>query len=113
MKIKINQTLKSINGKDDMLEKGTALTLKDIVVASLLRPVDDEYQQTPQGAMISKKGDTLNQKLEKWDIFKKVRDAENEVELLASEITIITDIIGNIYPQIIVGQCFEMLENHK
>lgn len=95
MKIKLNQEIQNEFGKP--LKRGNfpPVTLKDIIVASILQPVRDEEE---------------HKKLEKYDIFKKIRSKKEEVELKAEEITTIKKMISKFQPQLIVGQCHEMIE---
>jgi hypothetical protein len=54
--------------------------------------------------------DTQEDKLKKYIIFKKIRDAKDEVELSLQELTLIKKCIGRINPPLIMGQAFEMLD---
>ena len=99
MKIKLNQELTYQDGKTLIKDKDQVITLKDICTRALLSPIEKESMQS---------------KLEKWDIFKKIRDAGNDwIELKSEEITIIKAAMGIFEPQLILGQCIEMLENSK
>lgn len=95
MKIKINVQLKGVDGISAIGDTENPMTLKDVCVSSILTPVADD----------SEKG-----KFEKWEIFKKLRDAKEEVTLTAEEITVIKKGIGKFQPPLILGQCFELLE---
>lgn len=98
MKIKLNTTLKGIDGilvLDDPDFPGKKLTLKSKIMTSLLASRPDESDK---------------EKLERYDIFKKVRDAPAEIDLKAEEIVIIKKAIGRIQPPLILGQCFELLD---
>jgi hypothetical protein len=99
MKIKINETLKGIDGVEILKgDKGHALTLKDICVNSVLTPIQEDDDR---------------KKFEKYEIFKKVRDAKDFVELTVEEIALTKKAIGKIQPPLIMGQCYEMLENNE
>lgn len=99
MKIKVNETLKGIDGVEVLKgEKGRPLTLKDICINSILSP---------------DQGDDDKKKFEKWEIFKKVRDANDFAELTVEEITIVKKSIGKIQPPLILGQCYEIIESSK
>jgi len=91
MKIKINTQLTGAEGK--LIDP--ALTLKEVCINSILTPIQEDKEKT---------------KLDKYDIFKKLRDAKIEVELKAEEIVVIKKAIGLLQPPLIMGQCFEMLE---
>jgi hypothetical protein len=96
MKVKVNETLKGIDGVEVLKnERGKGLTLKDICVNSILSPVE---------------GDDDKKKFEKYEIFKKIRDAKADVELSIEEVALVKKSIGKIQPPLIMGQCFEFLE---
>jgi hypothetical protein len=99
MKIKINQILKSVDGVEPLKgEKGRPLTLKDVCINSVLTPAE---------------GDDEKKKFEKWEIFKKLRDNENEVELSIEESATLKKAVGKIQSVLIMGQVFEFLESNK
>jgi hypothetical protein len=96
MKVKVNQKLKLHDGVSPIKMEGNQdLTLGSVCINSILTPV-----QT----------DTVEQKLEKYDIFKKLRDGKAEVELSVEEIALLKKSIGTVNPPLIVGQAFEMIE---
>jgi hypothetical protein len=94
MKIKINQNLVGIDNLP-ILDNGKVLTLRDVSVAAVLTPVQE---------------DDSKKKMNKYLIFKKIADAHETVELTAEEITIIKEASGKIHPPLIYGQLCEMLE---
>ena len=96
MKIKMDSELKGINGLEPIMDQGKVITLKEICIAALLTPTE---------------GDEEKKKYEKWEIYKKIKDAKTElVELTAEDVTTIKRGIGKIHPPLILGQCFELLE---
>jgi hypothetical protein len=97
MKVKINEKIKGIDGVQPVISPDTKveLTLRDVCVSSILTPMQDDDQKS---------------KYEKYELFKKLRDAKVEVELTAAEIVLIQKCIGKFQPALILGQCFEMLE---
>lgn len=98
MKIKINEALKGIDGVTPLPNpdgKGANLTLKDIIIASLLSPIQGESEK---------------EKLERYDAFKKVRDSSVEVDLKAEEVVIIKKTVGKFQPPLVMGQAFEMID---
>lgn len=96
MKVNINQTLKQADGKSPVeVEKGKALTLKDVCINAILTPAQDDDEK---------------KKWEKYEIFKKLRDGVLEVELMAEEIVVIKKGVARVNPPLIMGQAFEMLE---
>jgi len=99
MKVKIETALTGIDGVETLKgDKGRPLTIKDIIVNSVLTPLQDDDEK---------------KKFEKYEIFKKVRDAKSEVELSIEQIALIKKSIGKIQPPLIMGQCFEILENNE
>ena len=99
MKVKIETALIGIDGVETLKsDKGRPLTIKDIIVNSVLTPLQDDDEK---------------KKFEKYEIFKKVRDAKSEVELSIEQIALIKKSIGKIQPPLIMGQCFEILENNE
>ena len=95
MKIKINEELKDAQGKSIPGERGEVITLKEVCIVSILSVVQGDDQQT---------------KMLKYDLFKKLREATVEVDLTAEEITVVKKAIAHFQPQLIMGQCFEMIE---
>jgi hypothetical protein len=96
MKVKLGTALKGIDGVEDLKgDKGRPLTIKDIITNSVLTPIQDDDEK---------------KKFEKWEIFKKVRDAKAEVDLSIEQIAVVKKVIGKLQPPLIMGQCFEMLE---
>ena len=95
MKIAINQPIIGINGKEIINPDNSKMTLKDVCVQSILTPAE---------------GDDEKKKFEKWEIYKKLRNAQMEVELKIEEVGLIKKCIGKLQPPLVMGQCFEMLE---
>lgn len=95
MKIKINQNLIDVDGVQAIKENGKIVTLREICIAAVLTPVQEDDQK---------------KKFEKWEVFKKLRDSGEELELTADEIAMIEKCSGKIHPPLIYGQCYEMLE---
>jgi hypothetical protein len=95
MKIKINEELKNINGESIIQGGLSPMTLRDVCITSILSPIQEDDQK---------------KKYEKYEIFKKLRDAKEEVILMTEEIAVIKNAIGKLQPPLIMGQCFELLE---
>ena len=98
MKINVNQVLKALDGqtmKDNVNGEAIDATVKMAIVNAVLSPVDKE---------------TGVKKLEKYQLAQKVYNADGEVELSAEEITSIKKQVGEVFPPIIVGQVFNLLE---
>jgi len=98
MKVKLNETIKGIDGEPlvnpDPKHKGEFLTLKNFCINSLLTPVENEDEK---------------KKWEKYELYKRLRD-EDEVDLKAEDIVLIKKFLGKFQPQLIMGQCFELLD---
>jgi len=91
MKIKLEITLKGI--KDEPLQ----LTVKDVIIQSLLSPVQEDKQ---------------DEKWHKYEVYKKVKEALDEVELKTEDVTLIKKMIGRFQPPLILGQCYEIIEDN-
>ena len=96
MKIKINQKLTGLDGKEPILDNGKIITLRDVCIAAILSPVQEDDQK---------------KKFEKWEVFKKIRDAKEIVELTVEEISTIKSSSGKSHPPLIYGQICDLLEN--
>jgi len=97
MKIKINTQLKGVDGLTpltDQMEK-SILSLRSVSINSLLIPME---------------GDKEKDKLDKYDLYKKIRDSGEEVDLQAEEIVLIKKCIQKFQPQLVMGQCYELLK---
>lgn len=98
MKIKLKTVLKDVDGVTSLSTgKGKeVLILKEVCINSILTPSREDREQ---------------QKFQKWELFKKIRDCKtDEIDLKAEEIVILKRSIGEIQPPLIMGQAFEMLE---
>ena len=95
MKLKINQTLKGVEGETLKESKGRDLTLKDILIQSLLTPVQ---------------GDDEKKKWDKYTIYKKLNDAQAEADLTIEEISTLKQCVGKVQPTFMMGLVWEILE---
>lgn len=91
-KIKLNTEIKNINN-EPIKEGDKIITLGDIVRNAVLSPGDK---------------DKADDKVKKFELA--VRCVADTVELTAEETTLIKDCIGNMYPPLIVGRSFEILD---
>jgi len=98
MKIKVNQKLKNLDGsvlKDSDGQGGAVdATLKDALVNAVLAPADKE---------------SGIDKVRKYELAKLIFSAKTAVELTAEDVTLLKERVGSVYPALIVGQIFEML----
>jgi len=98
MKVKISTVLLGIQGEELKAEGGHKLLLKDIMINAILTPIQDDKEQ---------------QKWLKYEIFKKIRDAKDIVELTVEDVSLIKKAIGKLSPPLIYGQCVELIEGIK
>lgn len=98
MKVQLNEKILSVDGTSPLNnpETGRILTLRDVCVNSLLSPIQEDNEV---------------KKYEKYELFKKIRDASSEVELKAEEIVIIKKCIGHFQPPLILGQAYDLLDS--
>lgn len=98
MKVDVTQVFKTMDGQV-MIEndgKGNAVeaTLRMAIVNAVLSPVERE---------------SGIEKAKKYDLAMRVYK-EDEVDLKAEEITLIKERVGEVFPPLIVGQVFNLLE---
>lgn len=102
MKIDVNQTLKTMNGQVMKDDDGTGqivdATLRMAMVNAILSPIEKESGMD---------------KVKKFNLAKKIHDAESEVDLTVEEVSLIKERIGEVFPAIIVGQVFDLLEGKE
>ena len=102
MKIAVNQVLTQFNGQPimDMDDKGNAIpaTVKLALVNAILAPERDE-----KGV----------QKVQKYELAKRIFKAEQEVEVTAEEVVLIKRCVEGAYAPLIVGQLNELLEGRQ
>ena len=96
MKVKINQKLMGSDGAPLEKEKGQVITFKDIAIHSILSPIQ---------------GDDEKKKWDKYEIYRKLKDAKDDVELKTEEVAILKLAIGKVQPPLIMGQCWEIIES--
>ena len=56
---------------------------------------------------------TGNEKVKRYELAKKIFKSTGLVDLEAEQVTLLKELIGNIYPPITVGQAFEILDPHS
>jgi len=95
MKIKINTALIGANNEELKGEKGRTLTVKDVCVNSLLIPQQSDNEKT---------------KWEKYEIYRKIKDSKDDVELKTEELLVLKKAIGATQPTLIMGQVWELIE---
>ncbi len=99
MLLNINKVLVQLNGQPimDIDDAGQSVpaTVKTALVNAVLAPEQNE------------KG---TQKVQKYELAKRIYKAEQEVEVTAEEVVLIKRRIEELYPPIIVGQLEELLK---
>ena len=108
MKIKLNQKIFQIDGFTPALKEGNLpLTLQDVIIQSMLIPNQDIKDRD---GFIIKRGDNQKEKEDKYKIYKKVKDITEEVDLAIEDLAVIKKAMGENQPQLVMGQCFDLLE---
>lgn len=122
MKINLNAQLKGIDGKYLFTPmKQTAEEFIDLLPNDLKLKIAPFYaknnlvsrtvkQEAINAISTPINGDDEQLKLKKYFIYKKLFESEEDVELISEEITILKSCIGKTLPQLIMGQCFEVIE---
>jgi len=97
MKIKMDQKILTTEG--DVIKNpnnGQEMTLRSISIDALLFPVEK---------------DTPKEKNDKYDLYKKVNVASKIIDFTIEEVAKLKKLIGELKPQLVMGQAWEMLEN--
>lgn len=97
MKVNLNFVLKDEKG-NPVVNDGKELKSKDIIAFSLLSSHDSQKV-------------TAQDKFKRYETWKKLGH-EEYIDLACEEISKIKEIIGEIYPPIIVGQLWDLLEGN-
>ena len=100
MKVKFNQKLHGVDGLPLKADKGRDLTLRDVSISSVLGPAGNRPED-----------DTDEKKYHRFELYKKIKDNKDEVDLTTTEIAEIKKAIGKHQPALIMGQCWDYLEN--
>jgi len=99
MKINLNVALKDIDGKTPLkseIRKGKLMTAKEMCIRALFTPTQKQSRE---------------QKYLEYDLAVRLRDNNEDVEELeVKEISIIKDKVGDVFPQLIMGQIWDILE---
>lgn len=95
MTVNMDAVLKTLNG-EPLIDAGKPVTLKDVCVNALLAQQDGEVVDAKE-------------KFARYELALKVNKG-GDVEVTAEEITKIKDLTGKIYPTLVVGQVFYLLE---
>lgn len=117
MKIKIDQNIIGVDDKPlTYTDTGMPMTLKSIAIEALLFP---KGRRNPQTGAMEEPEDTFKEKMGKYRIYEKLKDAKEIkgegiiVNLSSEEISQIKKLISEIKSQLIVGQTNDFLEGKK
>lgn len=101
MKLKLNTAILGSDGINAMTIPATKnhpeqdLTLKTVCIRAVLTPLQSDDEKTKQ---------------EKYDLWKKIISAKEDTDFTIKEVALMQKHIGLFEPQLIMGQCNEMLE---
>ena len=95
MKVKLNEVLKDIDGKTPLKLPNKTMTLKDVSIQAILTPGKDEKPE---------------QKYKNYEIFRELSEG-GEVDLSVEDVSYLKRKIGELFPPLIMGQAWDMLEN--
>jgi len=97
MKIDLKKKLIGVDGIKALPnpDNGKDLTLRDVCINAILQPRKDA---------------TGKQKAEAYELFLKIRDAGNEIDLSVEQVAQIKKSIGEIYAPLISGQAWAILD---
>ena len=103
----LNFVIKQEDGVTPLLntakEGRPQMTFRDVCANSLLAQFVTE-QGKPEEDKV---------KMEKWELHKKIRDAKGEADLSVEELALLKKWIGYWQPQLIMGQCFDLIDPNK
>lgn len=98
MLIKVDTPLRNMDGnvmKDNVDGEAVDANLKMAMVNAILSPVERESGMD---------------KVKKYELAKKIHDATDEVELSVEDVSLIKERVGDVFPALITGQVWSMLE---
>lgn len=96
MKINFDQQLKNMDGSVAKDEKGEAITVSFIAVNALMSQIPDEKIDG-------------NEKLKRYELASVVHKG-GVIDVTVEDITKMKNLIGKVYPTLVVGQIFKILE---
>jgi len=104
MKIKLNQKLQEQDGTDIVVGNRPPMTLKDVIINSLLAgkrdPRTGQIEDVPE-----------KERIQKYDLIRKIRDIKLEVELKSEDVAFIKGLISKHQQSpMILGEALEMIE---
>lgn len=111
MNVKLNQPLFLADGKSVLTDNNHVVTLKDVIISCIVTPINRLLDAENN---VLERGDNEQIKAEKWKIikrFQELQDKQDEIDFSIDELKIIKDSIAKIQPQLVSGQCIDMLQN--
>ena len=104
MKVKLNQKLQESDGTDIVVGNRPPMTLKDVIINSLLAgkrdPRTGQIEDVPE-----------KERIQKYDLIRKIRDIKLEVELKSEDVAFIKGLISKHQQSpMILGEALEMIE---
>jgi len=79
------------------------LTLREVITNSLLAPPPQGQRDQMEGA----------EKARRYYLAMEIHKTKNQIELSVDDVKLIKDEIGRVYPPLIVGQAYEILDPPK
>jgi len=96
MKLDVTHTIKALDGSPIKDDQDRDLTLKAVLVNALLTQGDEKLSG--------------EEKYKRYTLSKKIYECGGEVDLAVEEVAQLKRLVGDLYPPIIVGQVFDILE---
>ena len=125
MKIKINSVLKNMKGKplnatqpccvidkdgNFIKDENDTFAIKIVETPSEKQTLKDICMEVLMGMSPDEKVDG-KEKYERFKLAMKIGEVKEQIDLKSDDVTKIKELIGKIYSPLIVGQCYDILEN--
>lgn len=98
MKLQINKVLVGTQDEELKGEKGVPLTVKLICINSLIIP---------------QQGETDKDKWERYELYKKLKSADRDVDLKTEELSLLKRCVGKTQPTLVMGQIWDEIEGEN
>lgn len=99
MKIKLNAPIRDLKGEQLISTEKVPITFKEVLVDSLF--ANSELNNSAND----------NDKLSRYQLARKIMEAEDEVVISSAEITLLRTLIAASFNVLVSGQSIELLEN--
>lgn len=90
--------LKDLNDREIPGSDGNPATVRGVVMDALVAAYQDEAQLSGE------------EKLKRWELAMKIKNATDPTELSAEEISLAKKLVGKAYGALVVGQVWSVLE---